>query len=217
MSGEATAWIGDALGELAARDLRRVLLAPHGVDLSSNDYLGLASHPEVRSAIVGALRDGLPTGAAGSRLLSGQHRAWESLEATFAAWQGSEAALAMGSGFAANVGVVTALAGPGDLVVSDALNHASLIDGVRLCGARRVIVPHGDVGAVDEALAAGGWRRALVVVESVYSMDGDEADLVGLAEVCARRGAMLVVDEAHATGLFGPEGQGRVAALGLRD
>lgn len=210
----AAAWMEGELALLEAQDLRRRLLAPHGVDLSSNDYLGLADHPDVRAALAAALAD-LPTGSAGSRLLSGQHPAWAAWEERFAAWQGAEAALTFGSGFAANTGVVTALVGPGDLVVSDALNHASLIDGVRLSGARREIVPHNDPAAVDAALAQGGWRRALVVVESVYSMDGDEAPLAALAELCARRGAMLMVDEAHATGLFGPEGQGR--AHGLRE
>lgn len=210
-------WLDGALAELEKHNLRRRLLAPHGVDLSSNDYLGLATHPEVRAAMVQALQEGLPTGAAGSRLLSGQHPAWTAWEEEFAAWQGAPAALMFGSGFAANVGVVTALVGHGDLVVSDALNHASLIDGVRLSGAERVIVPHNDPDAVARALARPGWRRALVVVESVYSMDGDEADLVALVDICGRHGAMLVVDEAHATGLYGANGQGRVVEHGLRE
>jgi 8-amino-7-oxononanoate synthase len=209
-------WLRSGLSELAARDLRRTLVAPHGVDLSSNDYLGLAEHPAVRTAILDAIAEGARTGACGSRLLSGQDPAWTALEAAFAAFEGAEAALFFGSGWAANTGTLAALAGPGDLVVSDALVHASLIDGIRLSGATKAIVPHGDVAAFADALAAPGYRRRFVVVESVYSMDGTVAPLAALATLCAEADAGLIVDEAHATGLWGPRGEGMVAHLGLR-
>lgn len=205
------------LGALAARDQRRTLRTAVGVDLTSNDYLGLSTHPAIRAALIDALARGLPHGGTGSRLLSGQHPAWTELEARVAAWQGAQAALFFATGFAANSGLIAALAEEGDVVISDALNHASLIDGARLSRGERVIVPHADVDAVDAALRARPGRTAWVVVESLHSMDGDEPDLAAYAEVCARQGARLIVDDAHATGLDGPLGQGRVAALGLRD
>lgn len=199
------------------RGLRRTLRPVSGVDLTSNDVLGLASDPTVRDAMVDALREGLPHGSGASRLLTGDHAAWHALEARVADWQGAEAALFMPSGWAANTGLVQALVEPGDLVVSDALNHASLVDGVRLTHAERRIVPHGDLAAVGAALAAPRTGRAWVLVESLYSMDGDAPDLAAWSEVCDRHDAALIVDEAHATGLFGPEGQGRVVEAGLRN
>lgn len=208
----------DRLKALDDAGLRRVLAAPSGLDLSSNDYLGLAEHPAIREALQRALADGLPTGSTGSRLLSGEHPAWSALEARVAAWQGAEAALVFNSGFAANTGLLAALPEPGDLILSDALNHASLIDGARASRADRLILPHNDLDALASALREHAGRRCWVVVESVYSMDGDEADLPALAALCAAHAhTHLLVDEAHATGLYGPQGQGRVVALGLRD
>ena len=125
-----------------------------GRDLTSNDVLGLSRHPAVREALLRALHDGLPHGAGASRLLTGDHPAWTALEARVAAWQGAAAALYLGSGWAANTGLLGALLEPGDLVVSDAQNHASLIDGVRLGKAERAIVPHGDLAAAERALTA---------------------------------------------------------------
>ncbi len=206
----------EALAELRGAALHRTLRAPRGVDLSSNDYLGLAEHPSVRAALREALDAGVAVGSGGSRLLSGQHPAWTELESRFAAWQGAEAALFFATGFAANAGLLAALAGPGDLLVCDALLHASLIDGARASRAERIIVPHLDLAAIDAALATPA-RRKFVVTESVFSMDGDTADLPALAALCARHGAHLVVDEAHATGLYGPAGQGLIAAHGLRE
>jgi 8-amino-7-oxononanoate synthase len=218
--GPVDARLAERLADLDARQLRRRLRVVQGVDLSSNDYLGLAAHPDVRAALEAALHDG-PHGAAGSRLISGHHPAFDELEAQVAAWQGTEAALCFSTGYALNVGTLSALAQRGDVLLSDALNHASLIDGARLSAAERVIVPHNDVVAWDRAMreararvGAGGLVWA--VVESVYSMDGDEAPLADLADLAHRHGVGLIVDEAHATGLFGPQGQGRVAALGLR-
>lgn len=205
------------LAALEARDLRRRLTTATGRDLTSNDALGLSTHPAIRAALVAALQAGVPHGGNASRLLTGQHPAWSDLEATVAAWQGTEAALFHATGFAANSGMLACLPEPGDLIVSDALNHASLIDGMRLSSADRVVVAHGDLGALAEALARPRTGRAWVVIESVYSMDGTTPDLAAYAALCARHVAHLIVDEAHATGLYGPEGQGRVVALGLRD
>ncbi|MBL8615669.1 MAG: aminotransferase class I/II-fold pyridoxal phosphate-dependent enzyme [Deltaproteobacteria bacterium] len=201
-----------------ARGLERHLSGPQGVDLTSNDCLGLSKHPAVAAAAAAALqREGL--GSGGSRLLGGHRPVFDALEARFAAWQGAEAALYFGSGSAANLGALGALFGPEDVIFSDALNHASLIDGLRLCGAQKVIFPHGDIEALRRGLSTaqpGPGGLCAVVVESLYSMDGDLADLHAIAAACAEHGAALLVDEAHATGLFGPTGQGLVAAAGLR-
>ncbi|HSD29288.1 MAG TPA: aminotransferase class I/II-fold pyridoxal phosphate-dependent enzyme, partial [Vicinamibacteria bacterium] len=204
-----------ALRALQASGLWRTLKAPSGVDLVSNDYLGLAHHPAVREAMRKALADG-QAGSGGSRLLRGHHGDFDRLEAGLAAFSGAEAALFFGSGYLANVGLIPTLAGEGDVVLSDEANHASLIDGIRLSRARRVIVPHRDLAAVERALSEprSGW--AFVVTESVFSMDGDLAPLAELQGLCERHRGLLVVDEAHATGLYGERGSGRVEALGLR-
>lgn len=199
----------DELRELERQGQRRapaVALAPGHVSFCSNDYLGLAAEPAPPAA----------SGAGASRLIAGERDEHGKLERAFAAFVGAEAALAFTSGYAANVGVLSALCSPGDLVVSDALNHASLIDGVRLAKARVAIAPHLDLDAVDRALAARSERRAWVVVESYYSMDADGPDLAALRAVCDRRGAALVVDEAHAIGVLGPGGRGRCAEAGVR-
>jgi 8-amino-7-oxononanoate synthase len=193
-------------------DGRRMLLA------CSNDYLGLAADPRlIQAAGEGMQRWGFGAGA--SRLISGSMAAHHALEAQLAAWKGSEAALLFNSGWHANVGTIAALVGPADIVYSDELNHASLIDGCRLSRATVRVYAHADAGALDGLLSADRARggRRLVVTDSVFSMEGDEAPLGALVEVCERHGASLMVDEAHATGLLGPDGQGLVAELGLRD
>ena len=173
------------------------------VDLGSNDYLGL-----------GRARG---TTALGSRLLTGDAPAHTILEQALATWVGAETALAFTSGYAANVGLVSALAQPGDLVVSDILNHASIIDGCRLSRADVRVVAHCDVDAVAAALRSRSSRAAaFVVTESYFSMDADTPDLAHLAAVCANEGAALVVDEAHALGVFGPNGAGLCAEGGVR-
>lgn len=218
MAAPLDAALAAELARLAARGLVRAptTLGP-GVDLLTNDYLGLSRHPAVVAAARTALeRDGL--GARASRLLGGDHEEHRLLEAAFATFQGAEAAVLFSSGSAANVGCLTALLSPQDLAVSDALNHASLVDGLRASGARRAIVPHGDADAVDEALRdAPATRRRFVVVEGVHGMEGDAAPLVALADVCRRRDAWLIVDEAHALGLLGEDGAGAVAAAGCAD
>jgi 8-amino-7-oxononanoate synthase len=157
-----------------------------------------------------------PAGSGASRLVSGEHPAHASAERAIAAWLRTGASLLFSSGYAANVGTIAALARPGDLVVSDALNHASIIDGCRLSGARVVVVPHGDPAAVERALAAGRDARCRwVLTESYFSMDGDSPDLRALRSVCDAHDAALYVDEAHAVGVFGPEGRGLCAEAGI--
>lgn len=189
---------------------RRVLL------LCSNNYLGLANHPALREAACRAARD-LGVGAGASRLISGSMRLHHALEERLAAFKHAEAALLFTSGYHANIGVITTLVGPDDAVFSDALNHASIIDGCRLSRARIHVYPHCDTGALEEQLAASRARRRLIVTDSIFSMDGDTAPLRAICDLADRYGAMVMVDEAHATGCVGPGGAGVVAAEGLQD
>ncbi len=189
---------------------RRVL------SLCSNNYLGLANHPEVVEAAVAAARAaGIGSGA--SRLISGSMRHLHQLEEHLAAFKRTDACLLFTSGYHANLGVITALVGPGDAVFSDALNHASLIDGCRLSRAAVHVYPHGDLDALAERLRAVTARRRLIVTDSLFSMDGDSAPLAALCDLAERHGAMVMVDEAHATGVAGPRGAGLVDALGLHE
>jgi 8-amino-7-oxononanoate synthase len=210
------------LTELASAGLLRTLrevgprLGPHltvdgrpVVDFSSNDYLGLASDARVRQALVEALRqDG--AGATASRSLGGNHQAHEALERDAARRKGTEAALLFPSGYAANVGALPALAGEGDALYSDALNHASIIDGCRLARAEVRIFAHNDLDALEARLRAdqGRFRRRVIVVEGVYSMDGDLSPLPDLVAMAAQYGAAIYLDDAHATGVLGPAGGG---------
>ncbi|HEU4456643.1 MAG TPA: 8-amino-7-oxononanoate synthase [Longimicrobium sp.] len=185
------------------------------VDFSSNDYLGLASDPRIARAAAEALAGG--TGAAAARLISGNHALHEALEAALAAFKGAEAALLFSSGYAANAGALPALAGPGDALYSDALNHASLIDGCRLSRAAVRVFPHMDVRALDAMLRedAGRYRRRIIVVDAVFSMDGDLFPLDALVEVARRRGAWTYVDDAHGTGVLGDGGRGSAERWGV--
>jgi 8-amino-7-oxononanoate synthase len=186
------------------------------IDFASNDYLGLAADPRPARAAADALaRAG--TGAAAARLIAGGHPLHAALEARLAALKGAERALLFPSGYAANVGALPALAGADDAVYSDALNHASLIDGCRLARAAVHVFPHGDVAALDALLArdAGRYRRSWVVVEGVYSMDGDRFPLDALVAVARRRGAHTFVDDAHATGVLGARGGGSAEHWGV--
>ena len=206
---------------LEEKGLRRTLRPPSGIDLSSNDYLGLAHHPRITAAMAAAVeREG--AGSTGSRLLRGERDSFAALERRFAQFKGTERALYFSSGYLANIAVMTTFAEAGDLIVSDAHNHASLIDGMRLSSARREIVPHNDVDAVRRAFVAAGAADEAVgelflVVESLYSMDGDEAPLAEYAELCADRGAQLIVDEAHAVGIYGSRGSGLVDEHGVAE
>ena len=190
-------------------DGRRVL------SLCSNNYLGLANHPEVIEAAVAAAR-AVGVGAGASRLISGSMRAHHRLEERLAALKGAEACLLFTSGYHANLGVIASLVGPEDAVFSDALNHASLIDGCRLSRAAVHVYPHNDLAALSERLATAPARRRLIVTDSIFSMDGDAAPLAAICELAERHGAMVMVDEAHATGVLGRRGAGLVEALGLQ-
>jgi len=181
----------------------------------SNDYLGLASHPDLTRALCEALPDtGL--GGASSHLICGHHRAHHQLEERLAEFTGRSSALFFSTGYMANLGVISALAGRGDTIFSDRLNHASIIDGCVLSRAKVRRYPHGDVDALAEMLAQTGGHK-LVVTDGVFSMDGDVAPLRELARLCRTHDALLVVDDAHGIGVLGPDGQGSVAALGLSE
>lgn len=197
------------LGELDAAGLRRELVEPSGIDFASNDYLGMANDPGLRAALLArlaALGPDEPIAAPASRMLRGTTSLHRRLEERLARFKGSEAALLYPSGYQANVGLLTALIGPSDRAVSDALNHASLIDGLRMSGCSRVVVPHLDVAAIERALASPCPEgRTFLVTESLFSMDGDAAPLGLYADLAERYGACLVVDDAHATGVFGDQ------------
>ena len=183
------------------------------INFSSNDYLGLASDARIAEALAVGTRT-WGAGAGASRLVCGDFLPQHELEAELARFASSEAALLFGSGYAANCGILPSFAGPEDLILSDALNHASIIDGCRLSRARVEVYPHGDVGAVEKALRAPA-RRKIIVTDAVFSMDGDRAPLRELAALCSAAGALLIVDEAHATGVIGPRGAGLAAELGV--
>ncbi len=208
MASDPLAHLAEQLDQLEREGLRRHArepIASAALSFCSNDYLGLAARPAPSVA----------SGSGASRLIAGEHDQHRRLERAFAAWLGADDALAFASGYAANVGAMSALAGPRDLIVSDALNHASLIDGARLSRARVAVVPHGDRDAVERAVADRSEARAWVVVESYYSMDADGPDLADLRAICDRHGAALYVDEAHALGVLGPGGRGRCAEAGV--
>jgi glycine C-acetyltransferase/8-amino-7-oxononanoate synthase len=184
--------------------------------LCSNNYLGLADHPRVREAAAdAAMRWGVGAGA--SRLVSGTMTIHRRLEERLAAFMRREAALLFGSGFLANAGVIAALARPGDVVFSDALNHASIIDGCRLSRAEVFVYGHGDVEHLEWGIQRADGRGALIVTDSVFSMDGDVAPLEEIVELAADYGLRTLVDEAHATGALGPGGRGVLADVGLED
>lgn len=184
------------------------------VDLASNDYLGLVRHPEVLAGAAAALHR-WGAGATGSRLVTGTTTEHELLERELADFTGAETGLVFSSGYAANLGVVTALAGRDALVVSDAGSHASLVDACRLARSRVVVTPHNDVAAVAHALATRSEERAVVLTDSVFSTDGDLAPLRDLHRVCRAHGAFLIVDEAHGVGVRGAGGRGLVHEVGL--
>jgi len=200
--------IGGPQGPRVTLDGNQVLL------LCSNDYLGLANHPRVRGAAAeAAMRWG--AGAGASRLISGNMQPHSRLEKRLAAFKGYESALLFGSGYLANTGTIAALAGGGEVVFSDELNHASIIDGCRLSRAETFVYRHGDVEHLSWGLCKAGERAALIVTDGVFSMDGDVAPLADLLSLARRHGCRLMVDEAHATGALGPGGRGSVAAAGL--
>ncbi|WP_338678132.1 8-amino-7-oxononanoate synthase [Streptomyces sp. SCSIO 30461] len=184
------------------------------LDLASNDYLGLTRRPEVTAA-AGEAADRWGAGATGSRLVTGTTALHAELEAELARFCGFEAALVFSSGYAANLAALTALSTHGSLIVSDAANHASIVDGCRLARAETAVVPHADPEAVRKTLDAHPGRRSLVVTDSVFSVDGDAAPLTALAAACRAHGAALVVDDAHGLGVLGDGGRGALHAAGL--
>lgn len=219
---ELTHWLAarDAEGMLRAR---RTVTRRDGVSVGidgkeyvsfcSNDYLGLATDPAIREAAAQAARD-WGGGAGASRLISGDLAIVRELEDELAAWKGTEAALVFPTGYMANLGVLSALVGREDTIVLDRLAHASLVDGARLSGAKLLVFPHNDVGRLDAVLSTHARGRTIVATESIFSMDGDRAPLRPLVEACERHGALLLVDEAHALGVYGG-GRGCVAEEGL--
>jgi 8-amino-7-oxononanoate synthase len=202
--------LAGAQAERMEVDGRSVLL------FAGSTYLGLAHHPEVVEASVRASRD-YGCAAGGSRLISGNLDLHEALESELAAFVGMESALAFGTGYMANVGVIPALVGRGDTVVSDALCHASIIDGCKLSGAAVRVVPHGDVSAFDAAIEAAtrAGGRVLVALDGVYSMDGDVAPLPALFAAARRHGALVLLDDAHGMGALGAGGRGCAELLGV--
>jgi glycine C-acetyltransferase/8-amino-7-oxononanoate synthase len=217
----------ERLAELEADGLRRRLRmveSPQGpkvlldgapvLMLCSNNYLGLADHPNVRQAAANAARR-WGTSAAASRLISGTMPAHAQLESALAEFKGKPAALLFGSGYLANVGVIPALVGRDEVVFSDELNHASIIDGCRLARAETFVYRHADIEHLEWGLRKARGRAALIVTDGVFSMDGDTAPLRELVDLAQIHGCRLMVDEAHGTGCVGPEGRGSVAAAGL--
>ncbi|MGP4026960.1 8-amino-7-oxononanoate synthase [Actinomadura sp. 3N407] len=209
----------DAAARRTEAGLRRTLrpraAGPGGpADLASNDYLGLAGDPRLVEGAVAAAR-AWGTGSTGSRLVTGTTELHAELDRRLAAFTGSPAGLVFSSGFLANLGAVTALAGPGTLVVSDQVNHASIVDACRLSRSRVVIVPHRDVAAVEQTLAGRDEDDAVVVTDAVFSVDGDLAPLGALHAAVRAHGALLVIDEAHALGVVGDRGRGAAHAAGL--
>ncbi len=218
-----------ALAELDARGLRRrrrsagraahdtadILLDGRPcVDFCSNDYLGLASHPRVTAAFVAAAREH-GVGARASHLITGHGPEHEALEEELADWTGRERAILFSTGYMANLGLAAAIAGRGDSVYGDRLNHASLIDGGRMSRATLGHYPHGDAAALEAMLATQRSGRALVLTDGVFSMDGDLAPLPELAAACARHGAFLGVDDAHGLGVIGRTGRGSLEHFGM--
>jgi 8-amino-7-oxononanoate synthase len=221
--------VAERLEELRASGLHRRLRLIEGAQgprvqldgepvllLCSNNYLGLADHPRVREAAAEAAL-GWGAGAGGSRLISGNMAPHRRLEERLAAFKGYEAALLFGSGYLANVGAISALAGRDTVVFSDELNHASIVDGCRLARAETFVYRHGDVEHLARGLSEAGERASLIVTDGVFSMDGDVAPLEDLVQLARANNCRLMVDEAHATGAMGPRGRGSVAAAGLSE
>ncbi len=203
-----TRLVSGAQGPWVELDGERVLM------LCSNNYLGLADHPRLRAAAGDAARR-WGAGSGGSRLVSGTMDVHRELEGRLAAFEGAEAALLFGSGYLANVGVVSSVAQRGEVVLSDALNHASIIDGCRLSRAEVFVYEHGDADHLRWGLERAGGRASLIVTDGVFSMDGDVAPLAEIVSLAREYGVRVVVDEAHGTGALGPGGRGAVAEAGL--
>lgn len=206
---------------LERKGRRRRLLQRDGIDFTSNDYLALANSPRIRSAIATAMAQGVAVGSTGSRLLRGNHPEHEALEADAAVFFGTERALYFSSGYAANAALFSALPQRGDLIVHDALIHASAREGIAASRAQAALARHNDVADFEDAIIRwrkdGGMGHPWIAVESLYSMDGDRAPLAELLALTDRHDGFLVIDEAHATGVFGSGGRGLAAGMEGRD
>lgn len=223
-------FISDWLAEIKQQDLYRKTRTYYPSDathvriegkeylmLAANNYLGLTHCPSVQQAAIEAIRE-YGTGSGGARLISGTHPLYPLLEQELADFKGTEAAVVFNTGYMANVGVISAIAGVGDVIFSDELNHASIIDGCRLSRARTIVFRHSDMDHLTKLLTQTTCRgRRLIVVDGVFSMDGDIAPLDAIVELAERHNAMVMVDDAHATGVIGPGGRGTVAYFGLKN
>ncbi|KAF1085448.1 8-amino-7-oxononanoate synthase [Sporotomaculum syntrophicum] len=199
----------------AAQSSRTMVNDKECILLSSNNYLGLTEHPELKAAAKEAV-DLWGTGSGGSRLITGNMRLHEELEETIARFKGTEAAIVFNTGYMANMGAITALVGRGDIIFSDELNHASIIDGCRLSQAKTIIYPHKDTGVLEKLLQQNrSYRRIYIITDGVFSMDGDLAPLPRLVELAEKYNAWLMVDDAHATGVMGHRGSGTAEHFGL--
>ncbi|MER9613148.1 8-amino-7-oxononanoate synthase [Mesorhizobium sp. M0312] len=221
MNGAPLARYEATLQGLARKDRLRTLKPRAGLDFSSNDYLGLAASKRLGESVAAAIARGTSVGATGSRLLRGNAPEHEELEADAAAFFGTERALFFGSGYIANFALLTALPQKGDLLILDELAHASMREGAQAGRAEARLAGHNDVDAVEDVItrwrAEGGMGRVWIAVESLYSMDGDRAPMESLVALADRHETFLVVDEAHATGVWGPDGRGLAAAFEGRD
>lgn len=230
MPSDPLSWLNDAIQDLQQRDIRRTLVTRESpqrgdrieiggcslANFGSNDYLGLANDERLCLAVTESIKQrGWGSGA--SPLVTGRGSLHAELELELARFEGTEAALLFSTGFAANVGAIASLVGPEDIIFSDAKNHASIIDGCRLSGAKIQVYKHTDVDDLRQSLAVSRHRRKLIVTDTLFSMDGDLAPLPEIAELAREHGAMLLVDEAHATGIFGKEGRGACEHQGVED
>lgn len=205
----------ESLDELRGQGRLRSLRLPAGHDFTSNDYLGYGTREATDNAV------SLPHSGLASRLLRGHHAVWDDVESALAAWHGAEAALVLNSGFTANEGLISTVVEPGDWVATDELNHACIVEGLRVCRPRKFAFRHNDLNHLEDGLKAEATKRPpgrelFVVTESLFSMDGDRAPLAAIVELAERYGANVIVDEAHSTGCYGPRGSGIVDKLGLR-
>ncbi len=221
-------WVDEAIKEIDSSGLLRRLktirqgdgrtISVNGkpaIDFAGNDYLGLKSHPDIKKAAIDAVT-AFGMGAGASRLLSGNHHLYEELEKEIADYKQYQDALIFNSGYVLNLSVIQALIGKGDAVILDRLDHASLIDGARLSGAKIMVYPHADMNGLEKALkSAARFRRRLIVTDTIFSMDGDIAPLKDIAVLSSKYDAMVLADEAHATGVIGTHGVGAVEMAGL--
>src|SRR5262245_48543538 len=208
---ELRARVAERMAAMRAAQTWRTLQSPSGIDLCSNDYLALSGHPLLKEKMIEAVRQE-GCGSTGSRLLRGERDCFGEVERRFAAFKRTERSLYFSSGYLANLAVFTTFPEPGDVIFSDERNHASLIDGIRLSSAARVVFPHNDVETLTRLLTEHDGGRTFIVTESLFSMDGDLAPLAAYAALCRSSGSALIVDEAHAVGVYGADGAGLIGS-----